>query len=792
MEEEFEILEPPTKKLKTGINGSEDAGVKLKEHPDQTDENKTTSASERETKNAEETAKTKEDLEKKNPRTSNLGETKLPRLGGVGGPEGIEYDVIDEFEITDKEDKGSCPADMEERYHGNEDISDDEDIDIDAMLDAGVAHYKKRGGQDGEGRGGDASEEPIIKYKTVLKSLGHEPLEPLPEGWIVTTHNCGMPVYLHRETRVVSWSRPYFLGTGSIRKHNIPISSIPCFHYIREKEKKLGPLLCDITTQTDDVTTTSCTEGVPGLDVKVKTEVAVVCPYNGDESTTSHDVIKSEEVTDDKTDVMRDTARSELGQGQDGGESDDISTNGSRSTNHNSAPTSDEEHAGKPDAVCTSSDDPVSNSETDDVTIPAEAGVSDLVAEGETPSLNQNGGCDAESVSPATVATATSSDNGTSHEASTSSSTAEGTFHSAKGDVKLGQAAKLEVCREESVDAEQFRGYLERRFKFDTITIRKFRTWAERRQHNKLMKKKELEDRPTLSSNAKVITLSVPAADSNKPAGQKREFLLNPAGKSSVCILHEYTQRVMRAQPQYQYTECDNAAEPFAATVEIQSIKYGTGTASSKKQAKLKAAKATLEILIPDLYKQSSEAVSEEMEYFDHIGVEDSRVYELCSKAGQLSPYQMLTECLKRNFGMADTDIKFDVAVGKHQKSQYTMTVGKHTVQDWCKNKRIGKQLASQAILQKLHPHIKTWGSLIRMYGRDSSNFLKEKKEEEQSILELTQFSKKNRPNMKIIDKLQVEMRKLKEQRDALTGKRKFNPGNVEKPPNSLLCTLDV
>ncbi|XP_035665010.1 microprocessor complex subunit DGCR8-like isoform X4 [Branchiostoma floridae] len=120
------------------------------------------------------------------------------------------------------------------------------------------------------------------------------------------------------------------------------------------------------------------------------------------------------------------------------------------------------------------------------------------------------------------------------------------------------------------------------------------------------------------------------------------------------------------------------------------------------------------------------------------------------------------------------------------------MTVGKHTVQDWCKNKRIGKQLASQAILQKLHPHIKTWGSLIRMYGRDSSNFLKEKKEEEQSILELTQFSKKNRPNMKIIDKLQVEMRKLKEQRDALTGKRKFNPGNVEKPPNSLLCTLDV
>nr|4E5R_A Chain A, MGC78846 protein [Xenopus laevis] len=54
------------------------------------------------------------------------------------------------------------------------------------------------------------------------------PTEPLPDGWIMTFHNSGLPVYLHRETRVVTWSRPYFLGTGSIRKHDPPISSIPC------------------------------------------------------------------------------------------------------------------------------------------------------------------------------------------------------------------------------------------------------------------------------------------------------------------------------------------------------------------------------------------------------------------------------------------------------------------------------------------------------------------------------------------------------------------------------------
>lgn len=46
---------------------------------------------------------------------------------------------------------------------------------------------------------------------------GRPPTEPLPDGWIMTFHNSGVPVYLHRESRVVTWSRPYFLGTGSIR-----------------------------------------------------------------------------------------------------------------------------------------------------------------------------------------------------------------------------------------------------------------------------------------------------------------------------------------------------------------------------------------------------------------------------------------------------------------------------------------------------------------------------------------------------------------------------------------------
>ena len=38
-----------------------------------------------------------------------------------------------------------------------------------------------------------------------------------------------------RESRHVTLSRPYALGKASVRRHNIPISSIPCYEYRQEK-----------------------------------------------------------------------------------------------------------------------------------------------------------------------------------------------------------------------------------------------------------------------------------------------------------------------------------------------------------------------------------------------------------------------------------------------------------------------------------------------------------------------------------------------------------------------------
>ncbi|XP_077097199.1 microprocessor complex subunit DGCR8 [Siphateles boraxobius] len=599
----------------------------------------------------------------------------------------VEFAVLDDLEdfsenfleVEDGEQSGFRSQMIAQQEQPQEEdlnycYEEDFDNDVDALLEKGMPLPKKMrlaedkfAGDSDHHSDGESGVQPMMtKIKTVLKSRGRPPTEPLPDGWIMTFHNSGIPVYLHRETRVVTWSRPYFLGTGSIRKHDPPTSSIPCLHYKKMKEH-------EDREQNGEVTPT-----------------AEVSPVKSGE----------EGVSSERADEPDSTAT--------------------------------EEPTGRP-----TSEDPDP----------------DLMEPGGSSEGMESQACD----------------------------TAQGA---------LGQVrAKVEVCKDESIEIEEFRSYLEKCFDFEQVTVKKFRTWAERRQFNRDMKRKQAEsERPILPANQKLITLSV------QDAPTKKEFVINPNGKSEVCILHEYMQRVLKVRPVYNFFECENPSEPFGASVIIDGVTYGTGTASSKKLAKNKAARATLEILIPDFVKQTSEekpAEGDELEYFNHISIEDSRVYELTNKAGLLSPYQILHECLKRNHGMGDTSIKFEVIPGKNQKSEYVMTCGKHTVRGWCKNKRVGKQLASQKILQMLHPHVKNWGSLLRMYGRESNKMVK-KENSDKSVIELQQYAKKNKPNLHILNKLREEMMKLAQEREEARKKPKMTIMESAQPGSEPLCTVDV
>lgn len=57
----------------------------------------------------------------------------------------------------------------------------------------------------------------IQKRKIHLEEKGVNHFEVLPVGWLVVTHNSGMPLYLHKPTRVCTLAKPYFLGPGSVR-----------------------------------------------------------------------------------------------------------------------------------------------------------------------------------------------------------------------------------------------------------------------------------------------------------------------------------------------------------------------------------------------------------------------------------------------------------------------------------------------------------------------------------------------------------------------------------------------
>ena len=46
---------------------------------------------------------------------------------------------------------------------------------------------------------------------------GKNHFDVIPNGWVVVEHISGMPIYLHRQSRSISVTRPYHLGPASAR-----------------------------------------------------------------------------------------------------------------------------------------------------------------------------------------------------------------------------------------------------------------------------------------------------------------------------------------------------------------------------------------------------------------------------------------------------------------------------------------------------------------------------------------------------------------------------------------------
>ena len=126
----------------------------------------------------------------------------------------------------------------------NEDL-EDELSDIEDLLDADLDN-KTVPAEAVKGK----TKEPHEKTRSYLVDRGKNHFTVLPEGWIQVRHNSGIPVYLHKQTRVVALSKPYVLGPHSVRAHHIPLGSIPCLNYRKAKEEEES-LRSKITPETE-------------------------------------------------------------------------------------------------------------------------------------------------------------------------------------------------------------------------------------------------------------------------------------------------------------------------------------------------------------------------------------------------------------------------------------------------------------------------------------------------------------------------------------------------------------
>ena len=337
-------------------------------------------------------------------------------------------------------------------------------------------------------------------------------------------------------------------------------------------------------------------------------------------------------------------------------------------------------------------------------------------------------------------------------------------IHPRKAPPVGGLAGTAEVRFEQPVcvvlNPEEMTKYCSKRFEFKTVIIPRHLTWKSRRTEMRKNRRHKLAP-----EGMKLLSLTPKETAEEGMAFKKRKWMMNPKGKSSICILHEYVQYILKAQPEYVFKEMDNSSSPYAAAVYIDSMEYATGYGSSKKQAKADAAKKTLEILMPELGQKLNEEantpVDSDLSFFDNIRIEDPNVPELCNKMSELPPFTILLNCLRRNYCLDNTNVECKLITSRNNKNQFEMTVGKHLVLVDCKNKKQGKQKASQALLQKLHPQITSWSSMLRLYGNRSLQQQREKKLQEQEVTLLQNNAAVNQPNLSIINMLKQEMLRL-------------------------------
>ncbi|VDM59650.1 unnamed protein product [Angiostrongylus costaricensis] len=512
----------------------------------------------------------------------------------------------------DRSDSCSQKGMEDDQELNYEDDVDMQNLDVHDILEEAVDRIKKEADE--------AQSVPVV-WKYVPERLEHDHFMNLPEGWTRITHNSGMPVYLHRKSRVISLSKPYFIGTQGVRDHPIPVTGIPCLHQRKINER----------------------------------DAALAAETEGQQ--------KSEAQTSLESEIKQKLI----------------------------APT-----------------------------------------------------------------------------------------------VKI---ESLDVGDQRQEDylltGEEYRKYAEKLFKFKLIQVKKFSNFKEKKaayrekQFDQAMKDSgvSLKMKDVLGKKEKAPAgLALIHIESADPRFHKRSFVMNPQGKSSITVLHEYSQRALKGRTIYHIEETRNATKPFHATgivvvkksVRVQiagtikdklallgasngekddnadegflfrhgypkfldSIIVGRGEGPSKRIAKMMAAKQALAVLIPEIrfnddYMatiQPPDATEKNYDdqaiaLFDELPIEDPRISDLSVRTCQPKPLILLKTALLRSIKLCREVPLTKVELLGPMRTRVTMTVGDLSAEVVASGSKVGQQRAAQNLLKQIHPHVSTYGGLLRIYA---------------------------------------------------------------------------
>uniref|UniRef100_A0AC34GTJ3 DRBM domain-containing protein n=1 Tax=Panagrolaimus sp. ES5 TaxID=591445 RepID=A0AC34GTJ3_9BILA len=524
----------------------------------------------------------------------------------------IDTSMTDNLEkIEANADESSPDAAAAEIFDDENDGEDFDDIDDYLEADMDEIHQKEKG-------------EYVNCEKTVLKRRPKDLFTILPDNWVEATHDSGLVVYLHKTTRVCTFSRPYYIGPGSVRHHRVPPSAIPCYY-----QKKLA--------EEEESNAKAQQRHIERL--------ARECDTNKDLA------------------VM----------------------------NEINAPL-----------------------------------------------------------------------------------------------IKIKESKDVAA---EDLSAQVLHEYASKAFEFKKITYRRYKEWKKARKHFKDVKKLNSDkanllkniERPMLPSDTKLIT--VPSLETNnKPSS--REFCLNPRGKTALTILHEYVQKVLKSSVEYDPFEVKDPINPYHAIAKIKITStsnaiismstfrerlsviqeeykmrveqdgnkkqveemkdvtvIGRGSGKSKKAAKIDAAKSAVKLLIPEIeFDKDGVALQnvneeKELELFDMLEIEDSRISVYSHRSGQPQPFVILQDCLSKSAPLANCEISTATQKAGHSKIEYRLKVGdKHEVVVIAVSANEGKQLAAQKMLKKIYPQFTKYGSILRLYGSQIKQANKDLKKEQKEF----------------------------------------------------------